>query len=320
MEECWTEIMIEVPVSEAETAGNIANMVVPYGIYIEDYSNLEGETLEIAHIDLIDDSLLAKDRTKAWIHVYISPAENPREALSYLEQRLNELEIPYDIRISDCQDTDWLNNWKKYFKPIPVGEKLLIRPIWEDPVSPGDRIVLDLEPGLAFGTGTHETTRLCMELMEQYLKPGQRFLDMGCGSGILSVAALLLGAKAAVGVDIDALAVKTARENAAINGVSDRFTGICGNLTEKIRDRYDVIAANIVADIVIQLTKDAPGFLNPDGVYMVSGIIDQREEEVLAALAPSFRILARREERGWVALACGLRPADPKIPPPVAAG
>ncbi len=307
MNDNWTEIKLTVPADQADTAGNIANMTVPYGIYIEDYSHLEEEAMEIAHIDLIDQELLAKDRTKAVIHIYISPEDNPAEAVSFLEERLCACGVDHSIELAGCAMDDWINNWKKYFKPIPVGERILIRPIWEEPVEAGGRVVLDLEPGLAFGTGAHETTRLCLELIEKYLPAylpeGADFLDMGCGSGILSVAALLLGAKSAVGVDIDPLAVKTAAENARLNRVEDRFTGICGNLAEKVAGKYQVIAANIVADVVILLSKDAPDFLAPSGVYIVSGIIDTRERDVLDALAGRFTVIERREDRGWVAMA-----------------
>ena len=307
MNENWTELKIEVPAQQADLAGDIANMVVPYGIYMEDYSHLEEEAMEIAHIDLIDEELLQKDRTKAIIHIYISPEANPGEAISFLEERYKAEGIPFSIGQDSCVEEDWINNWKQYFKPIPVGEKLLIRPLWEEEYDAQGRTVLHLEPGLAFGTGTHETTRLCLELIEKYLKPGVDFLDMGCGSGILSVAALLLGAKSAVGVDIDPLAVKTAQENAKTNGVEDRFTGICGNLAEKVTGTFQVVAANIVADVVILLSKDAPRFLDRDSVYIVSGIIDTREQDVLGALSDTFQVLERREEKGWVAMAMKLR-------------
>lgn len=307
MTENWTELKIEVPAEQADLAGAIANMVVPYGIYMEDYSHLEEEAMEIAHIDLIDEELLQKDRTKAIIHIYISPEANPAEAVSFLEERFRAEGIPFALSQDSCVEEDWINNWKKYFHPIPVGEKLLIRPLWEDEYDPQGRTVLHLEPGLAFGTGTHETTRLCLELLEKYITPGVDFLDMGCGSGILSVAALLLGAKSAVGVDIDPLAVKTAQENAQTNGVTDRFTGICGNLAEKVTGKFQVVAANIVADVVILLSKDAPRFLTPDSTYIVSGIIDTREQDVLNALEPTFQVIERREEKGWVAMALKLK-------------
>ena len=309
MDSNWTEIKIEIPARDADRAGDIANMVVPYGIYMEDYSHLEEEAREVAHIDLIDEELLQKDRDKAVIHVYISPEENPAEAVSFLGERYRAAGIPFEITQDTCAEEDWINNWKKYFKPMPVGKKLLIRPLWEEDYDPQGRTVLHLEPGLAFGTGTHETTRLCLELLEKYVVPGVDFLDMGCGSGILSVAALALGARAAVGVDIDPLAVKTAEENARVNGVEGRFTGICGNLAQKVTGKFQVAAANIVADIVILLSQDAPRFLYPDSVYIVSGIIDSREADVLDALSGRFTVLERREEKGWVAMALRLDPA-----------
>lgn len=302
--EDWTEVIITVDASNADAAADIAQMVVPYGIYMEDYSNLEEEAMEIAHIDLIDEELLARDRTHAWIHVYISPEENPTEAVLFLQERYAAAGIANEIDTRRCVKEDWINNWKKYFKPIPVGEKLLIRPAWEEIDDLKGRVVLDLEPGLAFGTGTHETTRLCMELLEQYVRPGMQVLDVGCGSGILSVAALLLGAEKAVGVDIDPLAVKTANENAARNHVEDRFTGICGNLTDHVSGTYDVVVANIVADVICVLTADVRRFMKPDTVYVMSGIIDTREADVLAALEKAgFELIERREEKGWVALA-----------------
>ena len=223
--------------------------------------------------------------------------------------RMNEEGVLVDTRGNPWKAPMPEHKWKKYFKPIPVGERLLIRPTWEeyDGSAGADRVVLDLDPGLAFGTGTHETTRLCMELIEQLVKPGETVLDVGCGSGILSVAALLLGAGSAVGVDIDELAVKTAVENAALNHVEDRFTALCGDLTEKVSGQFDVVAANIVADVIIRLTQDIERFMKPGALYLMSGIIDTREQEVLAAIAPRFELIARREEKGWIALAARLK-------------
>lgn len=303
----WTEVAITVNAEDIDRAGDIAQMVVPYGIYIEDYSNLEEEAMEIAHIDLIDEDLLAKDRTKGIIHVYINPEENPLEAVGFLRERYKAENIWNEIETHGCAQEDWINNWKKYFKPIKVGNKILIHPIWIEDYDAEGRVVLDIEPGLAFGTGTHETTRLCMQLIEKYLKEGDTMLDMGCGSGILSVAGLLLGASSAVGVDIDALAVKTAIENTKLNKVSERFTGICGNLTEKVSGKFNLVAANIVADIVILLSKDAPLFMNEDSTYIISGIIDNREADVLNNILDKFEVIERLEEKGWVAMALKLR-------------
>lgn len=303
----WTEIIMKVPAGQLERAADIAQMAAAGGIYVEDYSHLEEEAKEIAHIDLIDEELLQKDREHGLVHLYISPEENPREALAFLRERCAGEALDCELSTESCAEEDWINNWKQYFHPIPVGKKLLIRPTWEDTYDAQGRTVLHLEPGLAFGTGTHETTRLCLELLENYLQPGMSLLDVGCGSGILSVAGLLLGAGRAVGVDIDPLAVKTALENAKTNGVEERFQGICGNLTDQVTGKYGLVVANIVADVILLLTKDIERYLNRDTVYLMSGIIDTRVQEVRDALAPRFAIIEERQEKGWFALAAKLK-------------
>ena len=298
----WTEIKITVPADDVDKAGNIAQMVVPYGIYIEDYRTLEQEAWEIARIDLIDEDLLAKDRTKGIVHIYISPEENPAEAISFLRERFDAEGIKNEIDENSCKNADWENNWKKYFKPMPVGERLLIHPIWEEKYEAGNRAVIHLEPGLAFGSGTHDTTRQCLENIEKYAYPGKTMLDVGCGSGILSVSALLLGVDSAVGVDIDALAVKTARENGKTNGFDEpQYKVLQGSLTDKVTGKYDIIAANIVADIVITLCKDVKKFMNDDAVFITSGIIIPREQDVLNAFEENgLEVIERHESGGWL--------------------
>ncbi|XOQ43338.1 MAG: Ribosomal protein L11 methyltransferase [Clostridium sp.] len=299
----WTEVKITVDAQQADAAGDIAQMTVPYGIYIEDYSHLQEEVEQIAHIDLIDEELLKKDRSKAVVHIYIAPEDSPAEAIAFLSERYAAAGIQHTIETATCAQEDWINNWKKYFHPIPVGKKLLIRPDWEKAENPEGRVVLDLEPGIAFGTGTHETTRLCMEFLEDFISPGCSMLDVGCGSGILAIAALLLGAEHAVGVDIDPLAVKTAVQNARRNHVENRFTGICGSLTEQVEGTYQVVAANIVADVILELLHNIGDFMATDAVLILSGIIDEREQDVLEGLQNSFTVIGRKEEKGWVALA-----------------
>lgn len=300
--ESWTEISITVDTKDIDVAGDIANMVVPYGIYIEDYSNLEGEVMEIAHIDLIEEELLKADRTKGIIHVYVNPHENPLEAVSFIKERLDEQGIEYDIKIADCATEDWVNNWKQYFHPMPIGEKLLIRPVWEDEYDAEGRKILHIEPGLAFGTGSHPTTKLCLETLEKYIDESSTVLDIGCGSGILSIASLLLGARSAFGVDIDSLAVKTAMANAEENGFgSDRFNVVQGNLSDKVSGKYNVIVANIVADIIMEFNKEVLKFLDDDGVYITGGIIEAREDEVLYSFSQNgFEVINRFEEKGWL--------------------
>ena len=307
----WTEVSITVPIEKINIAGDIAQMVVPYGIYIEDYSTLEDEVEEIAHIDLIDENLLNKDRSKGVVHIYISPEDNPVEAVAFLKERYTQAEVPFEINLTGCEEQDWLNNWKRYFNPIEIGEKILIRPTWRDKYDPNGRVVLNIDPGLAFGTGTHETTRLCLQAVEKYTTPDTAILDVGCGSGILAVASLLLGADSAVGVDIDEMAVKTAKENAQLNGVADKFTVFAGNLTDKVEGKYNIVAANIVADAIIMLSEDIKNFMYDDSVYIMSGIIDTRVDDVLNAISDTFEVQEKLLENGWCCLVAKLKTAMP---------
>lgn len=303
----WIEFLIEVAAEDIDRAADIANMVVPYGIYIEDYRNLEAETWEIANIDLIDEELLGKDRNKGYIHIYIAPEENPQEAVAFLSERFTASAIGHKIDLSACKNEDWENNWKAYFKPMPVGEKLLIQPLWIDEIdNPENRAVLSIEPGLAFGTGGHHTTKLCLETLERYVKAGDAVLDTGCGSGILAIASLLFGAESAVGVDIDELAVKTAVENGKLNGFTEpQYRILQGNLADKVDGVYNVVVANIVADVIMLFAKDVGRFMREDAVFITSGIIDTREAEVQAALRENgFAVTERNEQSGWVCLVC----------------
>ena len=299
----WTEIKISVNAADIDRAGDIANVVVPCGIYIEDYTNLEQIVEDIAHIDLIDEDLLAKDRSRAFVHVYLEPDVSPAEAVAFLSERYEAEGIAHEIELLGCAEEDWRNNWKKYFSPLPVGEKLMIVPSWyENYDTQGrtqGRAALSIDPGLAFGTGGHDTTRLCLEMCEKYMKQGDTVLDVGCGSGILAIAALLTGASKAVGVDIDAVAVRTAAENAALNGVSDRFTAVCGSFTEKVEGKFDVVLANIVADAIKFLSKGVRDFMKPGAVYIMSGIIDTRAGEVRAEVEKYFTVIEQHIENGW---------------------
>lgn len=304
----WTELIIEVPVEQADAAADIANMAVPYGVYIEDYSDLEQGAREIAHIDLIDEELLGKDRTRAKIHIYISEEDNAAEALAYLQARLDAAGLAHTLSASQVAESDWADNWKQFFKCTEVGNKLVIRPSWEAYTGGPGRTVLNLDPGAAFGTGTHATTRLCLTLLERYAAPGRTMLDIGCGSGILSITAALLGCDRAVGVDIDPLAVKVSKDNAARNHVENRTAYLCGDLAAKVEGRYDILCANIVADVIIRLTPDAEKYLAEGGVFICSGVIDIRAAEVEAALrAQGYEIVEALEQENWRAYAARKR-------------
>ncbi len=300
----WTEIKIKVPICFTETAEAIANMVVEHGIYVEDYSNLEQDAMNIAHIDLIDEKLIEKDRTVSIIHIYISDEENPFEAIEYLKQRYIAENIVYEIDTDSISEKEWADNWKRFFKTTEIGNKLVIRPSWEDYNNLNNKVVLSIDPGAAFGTGTHATTRMCLALLEKFIKSGCKMLDIGSGSGILSIAGVLLGAKSSDGVDIDPVAVKVATENAVLNNVADKVKFVKGNLCEQINDKYDVICANIVADVIISVLNDIDNYLKEDSVFICSGIIDIRESDVLKAFNDNgFYIIEKSQCENWRAFA-----------------
>ncbi|WMJ82625.1 50S ribosomal protein L11 methyltransferase [Oscillospiraceae bacterium LTW-04] len=300
----WTELSITVPTAQAEDACAIAQMVAGGGIYLEDYSDLEEKTLEIAHIDLIDESLIKKDRSKAVIHLYLSPGQSPAEALAYIGSRLDNCGIPFSVDTTDVREEDWANAWKTYYHAIALSDKLAICPSWEQYTpAPGQKVIC-LDPGMAFGTGTHETTRLCLSLLEDALQPGMSMLDVGCGSGILAICAKLLGSGRTVGVDIDEVAVRVAKENAALNNCGD-IDILCGDLATDIEGSFDVICANIVADAILRLAKDLPALMHEKSVCIVSGIIDTRCAEVEQGLmAAGLTPVRKALQNGWAAIAC----------------
>lgn len=298
----WTEIKVKVPLEYSDTVAAIANMTVPYGIYIEDYSDLEQGALEIAHIDLIDEQLIKQDRENAIIHIYISECDNAAEALEFLKARLEAEKIPFDLSSFGVGDKDWNENWKKYFHTIEIGEKLAVVPSWENYENIDNRTVLNIDPGAAFGTGTHATTSLCLELLQNYVTEETKMLDIGCGSGILSLASVLLGAAEALGIDIDAQSVKTANENAQINNITKKCQFVVGDLLDKVSGKYDVVCANIVADVIIRLLPDAKTFMADGSVLIVSGIIDIRKDDVLKAVCENqFKVVHEKYRDNWCA-------------------
>ena len=304
----WTEITVKIPTEYTDTAAAIANMTVPYGIYIEDYSDLEAKAEEIAHIDLIDEELINKDRTEALIHIYISECDNAAEALAFLKERLTAENIPFSCGAEGVNDADWSENWKKYFHATEIGDKLAIVPSWEEYDNKENRKILHIDPGAAFGTGTHATTSLCLSMLENYVAEGSKMLDIGCGSGILSIAALRLGADKAVGVDIDGKAEDIARENAAYNGFSaPRFTALTGNVTADHRlmeqltqEEWDIVLVNIVADVIVALAPVLPRLMGKGTRLICSGILDTRLSDVLDALtAAGLTVTATKAKDDW---------------------
>ena len=268
--------------------------------------------------DYIDDDLMGLSQCETCITVYLPDNNQGKDMLLAIRSMLTELKAndtdnSYGrlvAELSSIREEDWANNWKKYFKPIEIGEKLIIKPSWENCSNDDNRKILEIDPASSFGTGQHHTTRLCLELLEKSLNQGDRVLDMGCGSGILSIGAMLLGAENAVAVDIEENASVTAMENALKNNIpKEKYTTYFGNiltdskLADKIDSKYDIIVANIVADVLIAMKDYFVRYIKNNGILIVSGIITERMDEVINAISSvGFEMLEVNTKEGWAAV------------------
>lgn len=301
----WIEIIIEISAKYTETVSNIAQLLTPDGVYIEDYSQLEKDVMEIAHTDLIDSQLKSKVRDIAKIHIYLKHSEKISNAIDFLNTKLNENKISSKITKNFISNTnEWETKWQEFYNPLKIGKNIVICPKWEKIETNKNEIKVILNPGISFGTGKHETTQMCIEFLEKLVTPQCSVLDVGCGSGILSITSIMLGAKSATGIDIDPLAVKIAKENAQLNNIKEEsFNFLCGNLTEQIHGQFDIICANIVSDIIIELSKDIAKFMHTESKFICSGIISEREEQVIEQLKKNNLIPQKiKKKKDWVSI------------------
>lgn len=297
----WKQLKVTGKTEDLEIISAVMSMVSS-SLMIEDYSDITTDGMYGA---LLDERLLSADRTHASVSAFLPETSNLAEARFFVEGQLRSAGIGYTLETSGCREEDWAESWKKYYKPVKVG-RVVIVPAWETYTPAEDELTVSMDPGMAFGTGTHETTRLMIAMLQKYIRKGCRMLDVGCGSGILSICAARPGAAYCAAYDLDPVAVRVARENIAASGQ----TGIVCGQSDLLSDvdtaggKFDVVAANIVADIVIRMTPDVPRVLNDGGVLIASGIICPRREEVERVFAENgFEVFDEMLENDWCALA-----------------
>lgn len=302
----WTQIRVTVKLEQLDALVAVMSMI-NNNLMIEDYSDID---LKTCYGDLIDESILNADKTIASVSVYLPIERDIREDVDFLRSMMQKDGIEGEIKMIGLNEEDWANAWKAYYKPIKIGSKIVIVPAWEKYEAAKGELIVRMDPGMAFGTGTHETTRLVIGLLEKYTTPGVRMLDVGTGSGILAICASKLGAGECKAYDIDPMSVRVARENIKDSGL-DNITCDQSDLLRSVDlegGKYGLVCANIVADIIIRMTPDVHRYIAEDGVLLASGIIMERSQDVVSCFeAHGFEIVERAEENGWCALAVKLK-------------
>ncbi len=314
----WLELKIDTSHAGLDAVTELLEQQGVTGVMIDDEADFQS-FLENnrQYWDYVDEELLAQKKGVSRVTFYLERNENAlgtvaavRIAMAALKKEHPEY-APMLLTMEDVADEDWENNWKQFYKPMEIGNRLLVVPEWEE-AHGGERVKLVLNPGLTFGTGSHATTRLCLQALDTHIHGGESVLDLGCGSGILSIAALRLGAARAFACDIDEKCVDVAYENAALNGIGkDRYTVRWGDvlsdeaLRQEMGGGYDVVVANIVADVIMGLSGSVRLFLKAGGLFLCSGIIDDRAEEVLAKLkGDGWDVFEQRSSEGWFSYLC----------------
>lgn len=305
MQGTWIEVRVITKSEALEPVSGIFYGLDCKGVAIEDPNDILEREQGPLTWDFADINVLEHKGKVAVVKAYFSEEDNIDEILKYINEKMNELkELGIDTGVAKVEsekmfEEDWANNWKKYYKPTKVGEKIVVKPIWEEYDAQGEELVVELDPGMAFGTGTHETTRMCIQSLENYVKEDSTVFDVGCGSGILAIAAAKLGSKMAVGVDLDPVAVESAKENVGYNNL-ENIQILYGNLVEVIDGKADIVVANIIAEVICILTEDVKRVLKDNGYFITSGIIHDRVDMVTKKLEETgFEVIEINKDGEW---------------------
>ncbi|MBP2072711.1 50S ribosomal protein L11 methyltransferase [Thermoanaerobacterium butyriciformans] len=300
----WLEVKVTTSVEAEEAITNIMHEVGAGGVVIEDPNDLK--MLNDSEWDYVDPDMIVNS-DKVVISAYFPLMPNTIDKVSIIKDRIMGLkEYNLDIgdftfETSEVDDDDWANSWKKYYKPFKIGKRVVIKPSWEDYKPEENEIVVELDPGMAFGTGSHETTKMCIEFLEDNVKPNNVVFDVGCGTGILSIVSSKLGAKKVYAVDLDDVAIKVATLNVKLNNLNN-VEVLKSDLLHELTGKADLIVANIIADIIIKATYDIYEKLNENGIFISSGIIKDRKDDVLDAISNYFDIIDIKEDGEWIAI------------------
>ncbi|AIY85100.1 ribosomal protein L11 methyltransferase [Clostridium baratii] len=305
MEGTWIEVKVLTTSEAVEPISGIFYTLDCKGVSIEDPNDILGREQGPLTWDFADINVLEHKGEYAVVKGYFSDEDNIEEVVTYVKEKVKEIkDMGFDVGrgevlVEKTHEEDWANNWKKYYKPSKVGEKIVVKPIWEDYEKKDDELVVELDPGMAFGTGDHETTRMCIQALEKYVEKDSTVFDVGTGSGILAIAAAKLGAKKAVGVDLDPVAVESAKENVSYNNL-DNIEVLYGNLVEVIEGKADIVVANIIAEIICILIDDVKRVLKQGGMFITSGIIHERVKMVTDKLEESgFEVIKVNKDGEW---------------------
>ena len=313
MDGTWIEVRVITKSEALEPISGIFYSLDCKGVAIEDPNDILEREQGPLTWDFADINVLEHKGKVAVVKGYFAEEDNIEEVITYINHRIVELkEMGFDLGEARVEkeimhEEDWANTWKKYYKPSKVGEKIVVKPIWEEYEVKNDELVVNLDPGMAFGTGTHETTRMCIQALERYVKADTTVFDVGCGSGILAIAAAKLGAKLAVGVDLDPVAVESSKENVKYNDLNN-IEILYGNLVEVIDGKAEVVVANILAEIICILIDDVKRVLNPNGVFITSGIIHDRVDMVCEKLESNgFEVVEKNRDGEWNCIVAKLK-------------